>query len=233
MCLLLIGSGFSQSSASKHVISNNTPRFSAEAQDLGPEDSSKPIRVTVWLNQRNKAELDSLVQQMYQKDLPNYHHWLTHEEYTAKFAPTVQDAMILHNFLEAHNLKVAAIDRDNHFVTARGKIGDVQKAFQVQINRYSVRGELHRGNTADPAIDGPAGALVSAVQGLTDLTYKSHARRPIDPDTGAPFPLVPLTAAGPNGMFFSRDCFRSPETETFVTPGGGPTGYLYGKPLRF
>jgi subtilase family serine protease len=226
--LLLIGSGFSQSSTSRHAIANNTPRFGADAQDLGPEESARPISVTVWLNQRNKADLDSLVQQMYQKDSPNYHHWLTHDEYTAKFAPTAEDAMTVHNFLEAHNLKVSAIDRDNHFLTARGKIADVQKAFQVQINRYSVRGELHRGNIADPTIEGPAGALVSAVQGLTDLTYKSHARRLIDPETGAPFPFVPLTAAGPNGSFFSRNCFRSPETETFVTPGGGPTGTYTG-----
>jgi subtilase family serine protease len=224
---LMVGSAFSQT-VSRRVIANNTPRFGEDAQDLGAEDSSKPITVTLWLNQHNKAELDSLVEQMYQKDSPNYHRWLTREEYKAKFAPTAQDALTVRNFLEAHNLKVSAIDRNNHFVTAQGKVADVQNAFKVQINRYSVRGQVLRGNTADPVIEGPAGDLVSAVQGFTNKTYQPYARRPIDPETGVPFPLVPLSEAGPNGLYFSRNCWRSPETDTFVTPGGGPTATYNG-----
>ena len=219
------------------LIANNTPRFGADAQDLGAEDASKPITVTLWLNQHNKAELDSLVEQMYQKDSPSYHRWLTREEYKSKFAPTAQEALTVRNFLEAHNLKVSAIDRNNHFVTAQGKVADVQNAFNVQINRYSVRGQVYRGNTSDPVIEGPAGVLVSAVQGFTNKTYQPYAaRRPVDPETGLPFPLVPLSEAGPNGVYFSRNCWRSPETDTFVTPGGGPaasyTGNRYGSDIN-
>lgn len=224
---LMIGSAFSQS-VSRHVIANNTPRFGADAQDLGAEDASQPMKVTVWLNQHNKAEFDGLVQQMYQKGSPNYHRWLTRDEYKAKFAPTAQDALTVRNFLEAHNLKVSAIDRNNHFVTAQGKVGDVQNAFKVQINRYSIRGEIYRGNTADPEIEGPAGALVSAVQGFTHGTYKPYIKRRVDPESGKPYPLFPLAAASPNGLFFSRNCWRAPETDTFVTPGGGPTASYNG-----
>lgn len=223
---LMVGWGFSQST-SGHVIANNTPRFTADAQNLGAEDSSKRITVTVWLNQHNKAGLDEAVRQMYQKGSPNYHQWLTGEQYKANFAPTAQDAATVRNFLEARNLKVSAIDRNNHFVTAQGRVADVQKAFQVQLNRYSVRGEVLRANTADPVIEGPAGTLVSSIQGFTDLTYKPYARRPIDPDTGKPFPGIPL-AAGTHGLFFAGNCFRSPETDVFTTPGGGPTATYTG-----
>lgn len=234
--LTLAGSGFSQLSVSRHVIANNTPRYRAEAQNLGAEDESKPMSVTLWLNQRNKAELDSRVQQMYQKGSPTFHKWLTREEYNAKYAPTAQDALTVRNFLEAHNLKVSAIDRNNHFVTAEGKVGAVEKAFQVQINRYSVRGQVVRANTSDPVIEGPAGALVSAVKGITYLTYQPASKLPVDPGTGEPFPLVPLAEAGPNGLFYSANCLRPQETDTFVTPGGGPnasyTGNRYGSAIN-
>jgi len=223
---LMVGWGFSQST-SGHVIANNTPRFAGDAQNLGAEDSSTRIAVTVWLNQHNKTGLDELVRQMYQKGSPSYHRWLTREQYKANFAPTAQDAATVRNFLEAHNLNVSAIDRNNHFVTAQGRVADVQKAFQVELNRYSVRGEVYRANTADPVIEGPAGALVSSIQGFTDLTYKSYARRLVDPETGTPYPGVPLTAS-PHGLYFSANCFRSPETDVFTTPGGGPTGTYTG-----
>src|ERR1700722_13816146 len=38
-----------------------------QATNLGPEDQSKQISVTVWLNMHNKAALDTMVQQMYDK----------------------------------------------------------------------------------------------------------------------------------------------------------------------
>jgi len=224
---LLVSFGLSQP-ATAQVLANSTPRFIENAQDLGPEDSSKQIAVTVWLKLHNKPEFDETVRQMYDRTSSQYHRWLTRNEYEAKFSPTAQDALTVRNFLAAHNLKVSAIDRDNHFVTAQGKIADVQNAFQVQINRFMVRGEVHRGNTSDVRIGGAAGALVSSVQGLSDLTFQSYVRRPIDPGTGAPFPFVPLTAVGPDGSFFSRNCWRSPETDTFVTPGGGPTATYTG-----
>jgi hypothetical protein len=52
---LLAASGFSQpQSRSSHSIVGSR-------QDLGPEDLSKQITITVWLHQRNKDAFDALV----------------------------------------------------------------------------------------------------------------------------------------------------------------------------
>jgi Pro-kumamolisin, activation domain len=61
----------------------------ANQRTLGPEDESKQITVTVWLNLHNKAAQDARVQDMYDKSSPNYHHFLIREEYQAEFAPSV------------------------------------------------------------------------------------------------------------------------------------------------
>lgn len=45
-------------------------RSAQKAQNLGPEDPSKVISVTVWLNQHNKATLDELVREMYRPGSP-------------------------------------------------------------------------------------------------------------------------------------------------------------------
>ncbi|MFZ1053598.1 MAG: protease pro-enzyme activation domain-containing protein, partial [Candidatus Sulfotelmatobacter sp.] len=183
VCLLalLAGSMFSQSRGAV-----------ASPQNLGPEDPSKLITVTVWLNQHNKAALDELVRQMYEPSSANYHHWLTREEYKAAFAPTAQDAAIVRSFLASHNLSISSTDKYNHFVRAQGRIGDVQNAFHVQINHYQVNGEIHRVSSTKPTVEGAAGALIASVQGLSDRTFKSYARKSIDHDTGTPFAGVPL-----------------------------------------
>src|SRR5450432_1159867 len=108
---LMVGSGYSQS-PDLNSVSNVAPTLPASAHNLGAEDASKEIAVTVWLRQRNKAELDSMVREMYDKSSPNYHHFLTREQYRSKFAPTAQDAGTVRNYLAANSLKVTSIERN-------------------------------------------------------------------------------------------------------------------------
>jgi len=200
----------------------------AQGTNMGPEDETKQISVTVWLNLHNKQGLDSLVQQMYDKESPNYHQFLTLEQYKAQFAPTAKEAATVSDFLSAHNLTVTSVDKFNHFVRAQGSIGDAQAAFNVKINRLLVNGTMHRVNASEPFIAGPAGALISTVQGLSDLSYRSHVSAAINPETGAAYAGVPLSAAGPDGLFFSADCLRAPELKTFTTGGGFPLATYFG-----
>ena len=212
-----------------HSITSNTPRMPANAQNLGPENTAKMMTVTLWLRQHNKAELDALASSMYQKGSPLYHRWLTREQYAARFAPTANEAATVREFLSSHGLKVASVDKNNHFVVAQGRVADVQNAFHVQINRFKINGEIRSANLSDPMIEGAAGALVSSVQGLGTRVYTPHVHRPIDPDTGKPFPSIPLAAiSNPDGLFFSGNCLRPQQTRTFKTAGGNPRATYVG-----
>jgi subtilase family serine protease len=210
------------------VILSAVPAFSQSAsgrtlpntQMLGVEDQSKQIKVTFWLNQRNKAGFDELVRQMYDRNSPNYHHWLTLNQYKAQFAPSASDMATIRQYLGEHNLHIVATDKLNHYVTVRGTVGDVQRAAGVQINRVAINGQEHRAAGAQPSIEGGAGKLIAAVQGLSDFNYKSHAVRPIDPATNKAFPMTalsakPLAAAGPAVQYFNAFCLKGTQTEDF------------------
>jgi subtilase family serine protease len=217
----MAGSGFSQpqSAHSRSVVAS---------RDLGAEDLSKSITVTVWLRQRNKDAFDALVQQMYEKGSPNYHRWLTMEQYKAHFAPTEHDAAAVRDFLTAHNLTVSSTEKNNHYVTASGRVSDVQDALNVQIHRFNIKGTVQRAATSVPSIAGPAGAVVSAVQ-VSDLGYAANAALAKNFATGLPLGAVPFTpGVNPDGLFFTADCFRSPQTQTFKTGGGAPIAVYSG-----
>jgi subtilase family serine protease len=207
------------------------PAFAATPKQgtvLGPEDESKSVTVTVWLNLHNKPALDSLVQEMYDSTSPNYHHFLTIQEYKGQFAPTAKEAAAVRDFLTAHNLSVTSIDQNNHFVVAQGKVGDAQKAFNVQINRVMLNGVVHRMSTSEASVAGDVAPLVAAVQGLSDLDYRAHIAPASDPETHTPYTGVPVTAVGTDGLFFSADCLRPPEFITFTTSGGFPSATYFG-----
>jgi subtilase family serine protease len=226
---LIVGFGFSRS-ANAQAAADSTSRMLANAEGLGAEDLSKQITVTLWLKHHNEAAFGELVRQMYDTSSPNYHHFLTLEQYHANFAPTAREAAVVRDFLTTRNLTISSMDKNNHYISAQGRIADVQDAFKVQINRFKINGEIHRANLTEPTLDGPAAALVAAVQGLNDLRFESYARRPINPDTGGPAKGIPLNSAGagPNGLFFTADCFGGPATKTFTTPGGGPSAVYSG-----
>ena len=209
------------------ILAGQTPRFVATAKDLGAEESSKQVTLHVWLKLRNVDLLRQLVKQQHDPASKNYHSWLTREEFSAKYAPTAEQAAAVEKFLEARNLNVTSIGERNLYVKAEGTIADIQRAFRVQIHRFNVGGEIYRSNTADPVIEGPVAALVGKVGGLTNYGYKYHSQRPLNPETGQPFPPVRL-AVGTHGAFFSANCFRPPQTVAFSTDGALPKAFYTG-----
>ena len=116
-----------------------------------------------------------MARDLYDRTSPNYRHWLTRSQIAARFAPTAEEAKTVQEFFESHNLKVVRVGGDNFFVRARGTVGDVEKAFHVQLNNYQVRDKVIRANAGDPYVEGDAAPLVRVVTGLDSGEYEHPA----------------------------------------------------------
>jgi subtilase family serine protease len=223
----LLGIGLISSMVWPQLVGAQSPARRAGA-NLGPEDPDKQISVTVWLNLHNKGALDTLVQDMYDKNSASYHRFLSLEQFKAQFGPTAEDAAAVRDFLTSHNLKVTATHPNNHFVVAQGRVADAQSAFNVQINRVMVKGTVRRVSASQASVSGPVGALISTVQGLSELAYQANIMPASDPETGKPYAFVSPSAAGADGLFFSGQCLRPPETQIFTTGGTFPSATYFG-----
>lgn len=212
---------------SVRTLAHHTPAFVSTARDLGPEQASLQVTIHVWLQLHNEEALRELVQQQYDESSANYHAWLTRDQFNAQFAPTAGEVKTIQKFLAAHNLTVVSVGERNMYVKAQGTIADVQRAFNVQIHRFDVRGVIRRANTSDPSMEEPAGSLVSRVGGLSDLGFNPHHVQPVNLATGQPNPPVALSAA-PNGAFYSANCFRPPQTVNFSNDGSLPKATYFG-----
>jgi subtilase family serine protease len=205
------------------LVSHNTPRYVATARNLGAEDPSKVIEVTIWLQLHNRSQFDALTRSLYDPKSSNYRHWLKSMDIARRFGPTAQEAEIVRQFFADHNLPVVKTGPSNFYVRARGTVGDVEKAFRVQLNNYQVRGKTIRANTSDPYVEGAAGALVGAVSGLDSGGFEQqYIVRPNSIDgTQTAMTGVAKPAAMSNDEFFSSQCFAGTETETFSSDNNG------------
>jgi len=236
---LLAGGAAAQSAnTSSQVIKGNTPGFISVGKNKGPEDATKTISVTLWLQAHNRATLDTLVEQLYDKNSPNYRQWLKPAELKSKFAPTQAELEMAKQFLIEHNLKVTHVGPANFSITAQGTVAEVEKAFAVKINKFTVGSETHRGNMNDPVIEGPASSVVAAVFGLDDYAASHPIQLPKDHFSGKAPAAKGVTVGGvsSNGIFYSGQCFPGTETQTFTTGGALPfgtyTGNAYGQPIN-
>jgi subtilase family serine protease len=225
----------SASTGAKRVL-NNTPSYAATAKNLGAEDAAKIIEVSIWLQLHNRSQFDALTQSLYDRTSSNYHHWLKQKDIAARFAPTAQEAKTVQQFFAAHNLKVVKTGPNNFYVRARGSVGDVEKAFQVQLNNYQVGDKTIRANSGDPYVEGAAGTLVRAVSGLDTGEFKHTliARPTSFAGSNSAASVAGKSASAGNPDFFSSQCFTGTEMESFSTNNDGelPIGTYSGNQIN-
>ena len=98
--------------ASGQYIAHNTPKYVSTAKNLGTEDPSKIIEVSIWLQPHNRSEMDALAKQLYDRTSSNYRQFLKHSQIAARFYPTTEEAKTVQQFFESNSLKVVRVGPD-------------------------------------------------------------------------------------------------------------------------
>jgi subtilase family serine protease len=213
------------------LIANNKPNFVGTAPSLGRANPAETIEVGLWLKPHNRAELDSLADELYDPASPNYRRFLTAADVDARFAPTAEEARKVQQFLTSRGFSGTEIGPHNLVVRARGTVAGVENAFRVQIENFQVKDKVYRSNTSDPYIEGDAADLVASVSGLNNLVYSHPLARPTAPTSrpsseGRQNANGKLAADADPG-FFTSHCFGGPDAVTFS--GGGVSAKYWGK----
>jgi uncharacterized protein (TIGR03437 family) len=162
------------------------PMAKAE-NDLGPLDASTTLAaITLVLRPTaaQQADLDSLLAAQQDPGSPDYHRWLTPEQYADRFGASADDIAKITAWLEQHNLHVTSAGRARTSVVFTGTAGDVGQALEISFHRYSVDGVTHFANTAEPSLPIALQAAVRAIHGLHDFRMQPKAglRRALDPN---------------------------------------------------
>lgn len=204
-------------------LSNHTARFVKTSPDQGPADPNQIITVKIHL-QKSGADIANFIQQLHDPTSANFQKWLTPDQFKARFGASAGEANVVSKFLTDRKLTV--VDSNGLSITVRGTVGNIQNALHTQLHQFKVDGNTVRANISNPVVDEPAGSLVSAISGLTDIKATPHNVRPVDSE-GVAFQPIPLDSLGPDGLFFSPQCIRGNQTVNLSgvvanVPAGNP-----------
>ncbi|MCZ2148896.1 MAG: S8 family serine peptidase [Bryobacterales bacterium] len=156
-----------------------SPRAHPE-DDLGPMAPSAPMRgMTLLLKATagQQAALEQLLAQQREPSSPNYHRWLTPEQYADRFGVSAADIAKITSWLESQGFEVDMVARSRTWITFSGTAGQTRGAFHTAIHRYLRNGEVHYANYANPAVPAALAPLVAGIRGLNNFRLKPRSRR--------------------------------------------------------
>ncbi|MCW8398651.1 S53 family peptidase [Legionella sp. PATHC038] len=137
-----------------------------QATWIKPVPSEKKISFIVWLKLRNKAELDRLVQEVYDPNSPRYHQFLSANLYEQEFAPSKEAEKTVQQFFSSQGMQTKVV---NHSVRVTGTVAQIEQALHVQMNYYQYQNETIHANTNPPQLNREIAQYITEITGLSTI----------------------------------------------------------------
>ena len=205
---LFFGAIYSGVAAGTQVLHGHVPaavgRFNLQPKGQLPAATS--LHLAIGLPLRNEAALDKLLQQIYDPASPNYHQYLTPEQFAAQFGPREQDYQAVIDFAKANGLTVIGTHPNRVVLDVSGPMADIERVFHVTLRTYRHPAEARDFYAPDvePSID--LAVPILQVGGLNNysLPHPSLKVKAVAPATG----VTPNSGSGPGSTYMGND-FRA------------------------
>ena len=152
------------------------------ATDLGElkaQSATTPISITLVLNLRNPDQAEKLLVSLHTPGNPQFHKFLSVDEFTARFAPSDADVANVVAVLGTYGLKTERASATT--LHATGLPADMERAFSVSLHGYAVpahdtvTGYTYHAPQSRPTIPADIASAVVAVVGLDSRpSFRPH-----------------------------------------------------------
>ncbi|MBV9082318.1 MAG: hypothetical protein JOZ62_06570 [Acidobacteriaceae bacterium] len=164
---------FGQVSASHGAVrlGRHTPHEVLEnsAKLLRHYDSGQMLRLAIGLRHADTAAEEQFLADLQDRNSPQFHHFLTAEEWNGRFAPSASDEEAVVKWAKAQNLTVTERYANRLIVDIEAPVATVEKALNVSVNMYQLGSNAFFSNDRDPQVPPELAGIVESVGGLNNL----------------------------------------------------------------
>ena len=136
---------------------------------VGHYNPNQMLRLGLAVQPPHMEEEEQFIKELVTKRSPNFHKFLTADEWNARFAPSVEDEQAVVDWAKSQGFTVTNRYADRLLVDVEAPAGVIEKAFGVTINNYQVGDEVDFSNDHDPVIPESLSGILHTVVGLNNI----------------------------------------------------------------
>lgn len=199
--------------------------------------------ISLYFNRSAAQEIDlqTLIAAQQDPASPLYHHWLTPDQFAARFGMAQSDIDAVQTWLQQQGFSIDSIARSRNMIRFSGTVGQVESAFSTQMHYYQAGGAKHYAPSTALSIPSAIAPAVSGIRNLSDFRPQPRLIRPRTAFTSgqshnvffAPGDIVttydvsPLHSAGVNGLgqtiaIVGQSAIVASDIENFQSAAGLP-----------
>ena len=186
------------------LLPGHLPAVVPSLQPLARLNGSTRLKLSINLPLHNREALTNLLEELYDPASPRFHHYLTPEEFDARFGPTELDYQAVIAFATSSGFAVTARHPNRMLLEVNASVTDIERALQVMMRTYAHPTEPRTFFAPDTEPSVGAGISISYIGGLDNFARphpKNLRRSPLKVSAKATSQI----GSGPNGNLAGFD----------------------------
>jgi subtilase family serine protease len=200
--LLLVPAAFADPGNGRSALNGSVPSWATAANFKGATPSNDAVGFRVYLGLRNADQAEALAKAVSDPSSSSFHKFLTPGAFRSSFAPTESQVGNLRSWLQSQGFSIVYTPTNNHYVSAEGTAAQVEAAFGVKLNEYSVNGLTLRAPASELTVPS---SVASDVAGVFGVDQSMALVQPLNRvDTNAP-PAAGFRNAPPCSQWWAQN----------------------------
>ena len=143
------------------ALPNSHPRWATPSNKVAATTADSRVGFSVYLKMRDQAGAEAVAAAVSDPNSSSYGHYLSPAQVRARYGATDATVQSVRQWLGSAGFTVGATASNNAYVQASGTAAQIQHAFAVHLNVYSVAGQHRR--AVDANLNLPSSILSSVV----------------------------------------------------------------------
>jgi subtilase family serine protease len=189
---------------------------------IGSLPSSQQLHLSIVLPLRNQDELTSLLGRLSDPSSPDYHQFLSVEQFVKRYGPTAEDYAATVAFAQSNGFTVTDAPTNRMLAPIKGTVAQIERTFHVSMKVYQhpTEGRTFYSPNSEPAL--ALSVPVAHIVGLNNFLLP----RPLvmKPSAEQGVVAAAVTGSGPGGSYLASDMRAAYYTSTLPTGSAALTG---------
>src|SRR5215831_1765168 len=137
------------------AVAGNVHRLAQAQDDRGAVDPSMAMNfmmVTFKPTAEQQSDLDQLLVDQQSPSSPQFHKWLTPEDFANRFGLSQSDRSQVRAWLVSQGFSIDLEARSGNWIAFSGTARKVSRMLHTEIHYFDVEGTRHYANTASPSV---------------------------------------------------------------------------------